>query len=147
MGPTLSPETSAFKLQTPGKFPEEYKLQNVTLIIGSATCTESVVSSWNILASLGLWWLQHIIVRCLYQHGIEAEVIGSGKTIFVLRIQLRQSDPTVPFKLCRGLNVLHYIHHRLFFQWPAVWGIYSSLFIWQRRRRNYRRASTTYRKR
>jgi len=25
MGPTLSPETSAFKLQTPGKFPEEYK--------------------------------------------------------------------------------------------------------------------------
>ena len=26
MGPTLSPETSAFKLQTPGKFPEEYKL-------------------------------------------------------------------------------------------------------------------------
>jgi hypothetical protein len=29
MGPTLSPETSAFKLQTPGKFPEEYKLQNL----------------------------------------------------------------------------------------------------------------------
>ena len=28
MGPTLSPETSAFKLQTPGKFPEEYKLHN-----------------------------------------------------------------------------------------------------------------------
>ena len=28
MGPTLSPETSAFKLQTPGKFPEEYKLQS-----------------------------------------------------------------------------------------------------------------------
>ena len=27
MGPTSSPETSAFKLQTPGKFPEEYKLQ------------------------------------------------------------------------------------------------------------------------
>jgi len=26
MGSTLSPETSAFKLQTPGKFPEEYKL-------------------------------------------------------------------------------------------------------------------------
>ena len=26
MGPTLSPETSAFKLQTPGKFPKEYKL-------------------------------------------------------------------------------------------------------------------------
>ena len=26
MGQTLSPETSAFKLQTPGKFPEEYKL-------------------------------------------------------------------------------------------------------------------------
>jgi len=26
MGPTLSPETSAFKIQTPGKFPEEYKL-------------------------------------------------------------------------------------------------------------------------
>jgi len=26
MGPTVSPETSAFKLQTPGKFPEEYKL-------------------------------------------------------------------------------------------------------------------------
>jgi hypothetical protein len=26
MGPTLSPETSAFKLQTLGKFPEEYKL-------------------------------------------------------------------------------------------------------------------------
>jgi len=25
MGPTLSPETSAFKLQTPGKFSEEYK--------------------------------------------------------------------------------------------------------------------------
>jgi len=24
MGPTLSPETSDFKLQTPGKFPEEY---------------------------------------------------------------------------------------------------------------------------
>ena len=28
MGPTLSPETSAFKLQTPGKFPEEYKLHS-----------------------------------------------------------------------------------------------------------------------
>jgi len=28
MGPTLSPETSAFKLKTPGKFPEEYKLQD-----------------------------------------------------------------------------------------------------------------------
>jgi hypothetical protein len=26
MGPTLSPETSALELQTPGKFPEEYKL-------------------------------------------------------------------------------------------------------------------------
>ena len=28
MGPTLSPETSAFKLQTPGKFPEEYELHS-----------------------------------------------------------------------------------------------------------------------
>ena len=28
MGPTLSPETSAFKLQTPRKFPEEYKLHS-----------------------------------------------------------------------------------------------------------------------
>ena len=28
MGPTLSPETSAFKLQTPGKFPEEYKVHS-----------------------------------------------------------------------------------------------------------------------
>jgi len=28
MGPTLSPETSAFKLQMPGKFPEEYKLHS-----------------------------------------------------------------------------------------------------------------------
>ena len=28
MGPTLSPETSAFKLQTQGKFPEEYKLHS-----------------------------------------------------------------------------------------------------------------------
>ena len=28
MGPTLNPETSAFKLQTPGKFPEEYKLHS-----------------------------------------------------------------------------------------------------------------------
>ena len=28
MGPTLIPETSAFKLQTPGKFPEEYKLHS-----------------------------------------------------------------------------------------------------------------------
>jgi len=28
MGPTLSPKTSAFKLQTPGKFPEEYKLHS-----------------------------------------------------------------------------------------------------------------------
>jgi len=28
MEPTLSPETSAFKLQTPGKFPEEYKLHS-----------------------------------------------------------------------------------------------------------------------
>jgi hypothetical protein len=27
MGLALSPKTSAFKLQTPGKFPEEYKLQ------------------------------------------------------------------------------------------------------------------------
>ena len=25
---TLSPETSAFKLQTPGKFPEEYKIHS-----------------------------------------------------------------------------------------------------------------------
>jgi len=28
MGPTLSPETSAFKVQTPGKFPEECKLHS-----------------------------------------------------------------------------------------------------------------------
>jgi hypothetical protein len=28
MGPTLSPETSAFKLQTTGKFQEEYKLHS-----------------------------------------------------------------------------------------------------------------------
>jgi len=28
MGPTLSPETSAFKLQKPGKFPEEHKLHS-----------------------------------------------------------------------------------------------------------------------
>jgi hypothetical protein len=28
MGPTMSPETSAFKPQTPGKFPEEYKLHS-----------------------------------------------------------------------------------------------------------------------
>ena len=28
MGPTLSTETSAFKLQTPGKVPEEYKLHS-----------------------------------------------------------------------------------------------------------------------
>ena len=28
MGPTLSPETSAFKPQTQGKFPEEYKLHS-----------------------------------------------------------------------------------------------------------------------
>jgi len=28
MGPTLIPETLAFKLQMPGKFPEEYKLHS-----------------------------------------------------------------------------------------------------------------------
>jgi len=32
MGPTLSPETSVFKLQTPGKFPEEYKLHTKRLL-------------------------------------------------------------------------------------------------------------------
>jgi len=36
MGPTLSPETSAFKLQKPGKFPEEYKLQ--ILVIFEPPC-------------------------------------------------------------------------------------------------------------
>jgi len=35
MGPTLSPETSAFKLQSPGKFPEEYKLQKKIYIMHS----------------------------------------------------------------------------------------------------------------
>jgi len=43
MGQTLSPETSAFKLQTPGKFPEEYKLQECHA---------------NSLVALELWWLQ-----------------------------------------------------------------------------------------
>ena len=34
MGPTLSPKTSAFKLQTPGKFPEEYRLHSHIRLCG-----------------------------------------------------------------------------------------------------------------
>jgi hypothetical protein len=53
------------------------------------------------LASLGLRWWQHIIVRGLHEHCIAVEVIGSTKTILTPRIQLCPSDPTLPFKLSR----------------------------------------------
>jgi len=32
MGPTLSSETSVFELQTPGKFPEEDRLQGIHVL-------------------------------------------------------------------------------------------------------------------
>ena len=68
MGPTLSPETSAFKLQTPGKFPEEYKLHSehgeslkttipavnyqITVVLTqSANCTGSAVTAAKYLTS------------------------------------------------------------------------------------------------
>jgi hypothetical protein len=80
------------------------------------------------------------------QHSSGSDWLWKKKTILALRIQLRQSNPTIPFKLCRRLNALQYIHHRLFSSWPAVLGVVSSLFIWQRRCCNYPMASTTYRK-
>jgi hypothetical protein len=48
------------------------------------------------LASLGLRWWQHIIVRRLHKQCIPAEVTCSRHSI-----QLRPADPTVRFKLCR----------------------------------------------
>jgi hypothetical protein len=95
-----------------------------------------------VLASFGLCWWQHMIVRGLNEHCVTAEVIGCRKTILMSRIQLCPSSPTIPFKLCRRqftsklpfqwqsvrlkgrrLNALKYIYHRLFFTCPALCGL------------------------
>jgi hypothetical protein len=94
---------------------------------------QTMERTWSTSASLGFQWWQHII-RGLHKHCTAAEVIGSIKTSFILRIQLCQSDPVNPFKLCirrflikialpmtsirlkgRCLNVLEYINHRQLF--------------------------------
>jgi hypothetical protein len=49
------------------------------------------------LASRGLQWWQHMIVRGFHVDWIAAEVAGSGKTILKLRIQLCPEDPTIPY--------------------------------------------------
>jgi hypothetical protein len=50
------------------------------------------------LASLGLWWWQHMVVRGLDKHCIAVKVTGYRKTIITPSIQLRPSDPSIRFK-------------------------------------------------
>jgi len=53
-------------------------------------------SIWNMLAYLDPRLWQH-----MQGHSTAAEVTGSSKTIITPRIQLRPSQPTIPFKMCR----------------------------------------------
>jgi hypothetical protein len=55
----------------------------------------------NMVASLGLRFWQHIIVRRLRKQCIPAEVTCSRHSILISSIQLCPPDPTVHFKLCR----------------------------------------------
>jgi hypothetical protein len=124
-------------------------------------------STRNILASLGLWCWQHMIVRGLYEHCIAAEYICCRKTILIPRISyvhqiLQFLSNCVEHNFLsksrflwqstrlriRGLAVLQYIQLRLFFfPCPAACGIFQILFMWQRRRYTYCSALTAYRKR
>jgi hypothetical protein len=97
-------------------------------------------------ASLGFQWWQHIIIRGLHEHCTAGEVTGSRKIILILRIQLCPSYPTIPFRLQktisdqivfamkirlkrRTLDVLGYIHHRLFFSVAnSEWHFFQSSF-------------------
>jgi hypothetical protein len=42
----------------------------------------------KILASLGLWWWQHVIIIRLRDQGITMEIAGFRKTMLTLRIYL-----------------------------------------------------------
>jgi hypothetical protein len=62
---------------------------------------EAMENTWNMVASLGLPWWHHMIVRGLHEHCSAAEVIGSRKTMRIPRIRYRPSDPIPAFKICR----------------------------------------------
>ena len=98
-------------------------------------------SAWNILASLGLWWWQHIIVRDLYEHCIAAEYIWCRKTILIPKISyvhqiLTSLSNCVGHNFLsksrflwkstrlrlRGLTVLQYIH-------PACFSSHAQLHV------------------
>ena len=128
---------------------------------------EVMGSTWNLLASLGLWWWQHMIVKDLNEHCKPAEVTGCRKTIFITRIQLCPSDRTsIPFKQYRRRftikitfavtirkaqgkmlkRVAMYPPSPVFPLWPALCDIFPILFIWQHRCCSYSRTWTAYRR-
>jgi hypothetical protein len=53
------------------------------------------------LASFGLRWWQHMIVRGLDENSVAADVTGSRKTTLIRRIQVCPSDSTFNFKMRR----------------------------------------------
>ena len=61
-------------------------IKTLTLNLMLLPLHEIMGSAWNVLASLGLRWWQHIIVRGLYEHCVAAEYICCRKTILILRI-------------------------------------------------------------
>jgi len=110
---------------------------------------ETMGSAWNILASLGLWWWQHMIVRGLYEHCIAAEYIFCRKTSLIPRISyvhhilpflsncvehnfLSKSHflwQSTRLKI-KGLTVLQYIHPACFFPMPScMWHLPASLHV------------------
>jgi hypothetical protein len=122
---------------------------------------EAMGSTRNMLASLGLRWWQHIIVRGVHKHCIAAEVTSPTKAVFTPSIRLCPSDPAIPFKLYRRrfqskiafamtiskaqgqalkrvrINALTSV-----FSNGQICDIFPTLFISQRRWCNYWRAST-----
>ena len=58
-------------------------------------------STRNMLASLGLRWWQHMIIRGVHEHCTAAEVTGPRNAVLTPSIRLCPSDPAISFKLYR----------------------------------------------
>jgi hypothetical protein len=76
----------------------ELPLKHCYLKVMALLLLEVMESNWNLLASLGHRWRQHVTVRGFDKHCIATEVTGFRNVILIISNHVSPFDPTTPFK-------------------------------------------------
>jgi hypothetical protein len=138
----------------------------LTSKIDSAVSPRSHESTWNMSASLGLRWWQHVILSSLHEYCIAAKVTGSRKKLSLYQVfsyvhQILPFRPKSAEDDCRSISLLllqsvgiklrplillEYIHRLMSYPIGSCMFVFPIPLIWELHCCKYRRTSTAYRK-